>query len=183
MRVYVDTGPLIDYLAQAAAGAAILRTAPRRGRSPSALFREAEHVLNRVRASHEGATSALTFYEVEEALFKGIAASTRGLRNAAALRVAIVRPIVTQALLAADRFGLTLLPVDEQIVRSLAADLTLRRSAVRAADALHVRCAARFDAELLITTDAGLLALDGRIVNGRGDPIRCRDTHDAAAVL
>ena len=68
MRVYVDTGTLIDYLAQAAPAASILRSAHRRGRSIAKLFEDARDALIRVATTHQGATSALTFYEVEETL-------------------------------------------------------------------------------------------------------------------
>jgi hypothetical protein len=64
MRVYVDTGTLIDYLAQAAPAASILRSAHRRGRSITKLFEDARDVLIRIATTHQGVTSALTFYEV-----------------------------------------------------------------------------------------------------------------------
>ncbi len=70
MRVYVDTGTLIDYLAQATSAASILRPARRRGRSATKLFEDARDAPDRVASAHQGATSALTFYEVEEALYK-----------------------------------------------------------------------------------------------------------------
>jgi hypothetical protein len=109
MRVYVDTGTLIDYLAQAAPLASILRSAQRRGRSVSKLFEDAREALNRIATAHQGATSALTFYEVEEALHKELVASTKGRPHAISARVTAARPIVAQALIAARLFGLQIL--------------------------------------------------------------------------
>lgn len=183
MRVYIDAGPVLDYLAQAAPGASGLRSAPRRGRAPSALFDDAVTLLNRIRASHRGATSAMTFYEVEEALFKQVAANTRGFVNAAAIRVTAARPIVAQALVAADQFGLDIVRVDEETIRSLATDVVLSSNAVRAADGMHVRCAVAFDADIIVTGDAGLLALDGVVARPTGMTVQCCDTDKALTLI
>ncbi len=59
----------IRFKTQAIAGST-LRTTQRRGRDPKKLFEDAEDVLKLVSAKHTGATSSLTYYEVEEALFK-----------------------------------------------------------------------------------------------------------------
>jgi hypothetical protein len=105
MRVYVDTGTLIDYLAQAAPAASILRSAHRRSRSVTKLFEDARDALNRVASAHHGATSALTFFEVEEALYKELVARTKGRPHAISTRVTAARPIVAQALIAARLFA------------------------------------------------------------------------------
>jgi hypothetical protein len=81
MRVYVDTGTLIDCLAQATSAASILRPAHRRGRSATKLFEDATDAPDRIASAHQGATSALTFYEVEEALYKALVASTKGRQS------------------------------------------------------------------------------------------------------
>lgn len=183
MRIYVDAGPFIDYLAQAAPHASGLRSAPRRGRAPDALFDDALSLLRRIGRAHRGATSALTFYEVEEAQFKQVAASTKGLANAAAIRVTAARPILAQALIAAGQFDVEILRVDESTIRSLATDAVLSTRAVRAADGLHVRCAAAYDADIVVTGDAGLLALDGTITCASGRPMRCCDTDEVLTLL
>jgi hypothetical protein len=183
MRVYVDTGTLIDYLAQAAPAASILRTAQRRGRTTTKLFEDARDVLNRIATAHQGATSALTFYEVEEALYKQLVPSTRGIPHAVSARVTAARPIVAQALIAARLFGLQILEIGERAVNLLPGDAVLLANAVRAADGLHIISAIDFDADLVLATDAGLLALDGTLFNQRGLPIRCCDTDIALTLL
>jgi hypothetical protein len=65
VRVYFDTGVFIDYLSKR--GNTILRTSDRRGRAPAQLATDAERLFELVRRSHIGATSCLTYYEVEEA--------------------------------------------------------------------------------------------------------------------
>jgi hypothetical protein len=118
MRVYVDTGTLIDYLAQAAPVASILRSARRRGRTALKLYEDARDTLDLIATGHQGATSALTFYEVEEALFKQLAANARGLAHAASIRVSAARPIVAQALTAARLFSIQILEIRELTVTS-----------------------------------------------------------------
>jgi hypothetical protein len=140
MRVYVDTGTFIDYLAQAAPAAAILRSAHRRGR-------------------------------------------TKGRPHAILTRVTAARPIVAQALIAARLFGLQILEIDERTIDSLAGHTILLAKAIRAADGLHIIRAIDFDADLVLATDARLLALDQILVNQRGTPIRCCDTDLALTLL
>jgi len=183
MKVYVDTGTLIDYLAQAAPAASILRSAHRRGRSPFKLFEDAREVLTLLATSHEGATSALTFYEVDEALYKQLVASTRGTPHANSVRVTAARPIISQALVSAKLFGLEILDLGERTVDTLASDETLAKRAVRAADGLHMVRAMHFDADLVLATDANLLALDGVLTNPRNEQIRCCDTDTALTLL
>ncbi|MBD2135833.1 hypothetical protein H6F47_26380 [Sphaerospermopsis sp. FACHB-1094] len=65
VSVYIDTGVFIDYLSPQAIAGSTLRTTQRRGRDPKKLFEDAEDVLKLVSAKHTGATSSLTYYEVE----------------------------------------------------------------------------------------------------------------------
>jgi len=183
MRVYVDTGTLIDYLAQAAPAASILGSAHRRGRSITKLFEDARDALTRIVTTHQGATSALTFYEVEEALYKQLVAITKGRPHANSVRVTAARPIVAQALITARLFGLQILEIEERTVESLAEHPILLANAVRAADGLHIISAIDFDADVVLATDAGLLALDQIFANQRGTPIRCCDTDIALTLL
>jgi len=121
----------------------------------------------------------LTFYEVEEALYKQLVAITRGIPHANSVRVTASRPIILQALVSARLFGLHILDVGEKTVDALASHEMLARRAVRAADGLHIVRAMHFDADLVLATDANLLALDGVLTNLRNRPIRCCDTDTA----
>ncbi len=87
MKVYIDTGIFIDYLSPQAIAGGSLRSTDRRGRTPQKLFEDAEKVLKRIAASHIGATSSLTYYEIEEALFKQMTSIAKGMTNASTLRV------------------------------------------------------------------------------------------------
>ncbi|MGI8827350.1 MAG: hypothetical protein ACR2JC_17250 [Chloroflexota bacterium] len=94
MRVYVDTGIFIDYLSGRGFTETGLRSAGRRGRPLQQLLGDAERTLTRVGRHHEGATSALTFYEVEEALYRSLAASRAGVAHADRFRVAFGKKLI-----------------------------------------------------------------------------------------
>jgi hypothetical protein len=93
MRVYFDTGVLIDYLS--ARGNSILRTTDRRGRTPALLAADAERLFEKAKRSHTGATSCLTYYEAEEALYKPLKESTKGVSHADTMPIPVVRSITS----------------------------------------------------------------------------------------
>jgi hypothetical protein len=82
VRVYFDTGVFIDYLSAFGNMNAILRSSGRRGRTPAAIALDAERLFERVGRVHAGATSCLTYYEVEEALYRLLAQSAKGAPRA-----------------------------------------------------------------------------------------------------
>lgn len=108
MKVYIDTGVFIDYLSSQAIAGSSLRSVDRRGRTPQKLFEDAENVLKIVASSHTGATSSLTYYEVEEALFKQLT-SVASMTNASTIRVLAARSIVPQTITAVRFLVLTYL--------------------------------------------------------------------------
>ena len=61
-------------------------------------------------------------------------------------------------------------------IRTQLQQIELQTRGVRAADALHAATEIAFDADLIVSTDDGLLQLDGILVNGRGRKILCQDT-------
>lgn len=79
MRVYFDTGVFIDFLSTRGNTNAILRSSGRRGRNPAEMAVDAERLFERVSRAHTGGTSCLTYYEVEEALYRLLAQSARGV--------------------------------------------------------------------------------------------------------
>ncbi|HEY1930442.1 MAG TPA: hypothetical protein VGG99_00375 [Acetobacteraceae bacterium] len=181
MRVYVETGILIDYLAQGPF--AMLRATTRRGRDPARLLADATEVLQEISARHEGAASAFACYEAEEALYRLIRVSLQGQPHAAAARLTAARPILGQALTAARFFGLTVLPLVEDAVEALARADELVNHRVRAADGLHLMAAAAFDADLVLSADADLLRVDRLVRNRSGRPMHCCDTNVAMTAL
>lgn len=183
MKVYIDTGVFIDYLSPQAIAGATLRSTNRRGRSPKKLFEDAENVLKMIASSHTGATSSLTYYEVEEALFKQLTSVATGMANASTLRVLAARSIVPQTLTAVRFFGITVLDLTAAIVEAQLSNVDLYIRGIRAADALHVASAIHFDAEVLISVDETVLKLDGVITNASGFPIKFCDTDVALTIL
>lgn len=183
MKVYIDTGVFIDYLSLQAIAGSSLRSAERRGRTPQKLFEDAENVLKRVASLHTGATSSLTYYEVEEALFKQLTSVATGMANASTIRVLAARSIVPQTMTAVRFFNIDVLDLTALIVEEQLRNVELYIRGIRAADAIHVASAINFDAEVLISVDEDVLKLDGAITNQSGVSIKFCDTDFALSIL
>lgn len=183
MKVYIDTGVFIDYLSAQAIAGSSLRSTDRRGRTPQKLFEDAENVLKKVAASYTAATSSLTYYEVEEALFKQLTSVATGMANASTIRVLAARSIVPQTITAVRFFSIDVLDLTSTTVEEQLRNVELYIRGVRAADALHVASAINFDAEILVSVDEDMLKLDGVITNKSGVPIKFCDTDIALTIF
>lgn len=183
MNIYIDTGVFIDYLSSQAIAGSSLRSTERRGRNPQRLLKDAENVLEMIANSHMGATSSLTYYEVEEALFKQLTAVATGIVNASTIRVLAARSIVPQTLTAVRFFNINVLDLTATTVEAQLNNMELFVRGIRAADALHIASAINFDAEVFISVDEDLLKLDGVISNKSGTPIKFCDTDVALTIL
>lgn len=183
MKVYIDTGIFIDYLSPQAIAGLTLRSTDRRGRTPRRSFEDAEKVLKKIASSHIGATSSLTYYEVEEALFKQLTSVATGMVNATTIRVLAARSIVPQTVTAIGLFGIDVLDLTAKTIETQLHNVDLYIRGIRAADALHIATAINFDAEILISVDDDLLKLDGLIINQSGIPIKFCDTDVALTIL
>jgi len=183
VKVYIDTGVFIDYLSAQAIAGSSLRSTNRRGRTPQKLFEDAENVLKKVATSHTAATSSLTYYEVEEALFKQLTSVATGMANASTIRVLAARSIVPQTITAVRFFSINVLDLTSTTVEEQLSNVELYVRGIRAADALHVASAINFDAEVLISVDEDVLKLDGVITNKSGVPIKFCDTDIALTIL
>ncbi|HYL75851.1 MAG TPA: PIN domain-containing protein [Bryobacteraceae bacterium] len=183
MRVYFDTGVFIDYLSTRGNTTAILRSSGRRGRTPAEVAIDAERLFERVSRAHSGATSCLTYYEVEEALYRLLAQSAKGVSRADMLLIPAARSIATQVQIVVDLFNVTVLDLTSETVRLQLQQLDLQTSGIRAADALHAASAISFDADVLVSTDDALLQLDGVLMNARKNKILCRDTDSAIQLV
>jgi predicted nucleic acid-binding protein len=179
MRVYFDTEVFIDYLSGRGNPAALLRTADRRGRAPAVIAADAELLLEKVGRAHGGATSCLTYYEAEEALYRPLKESAKGVSHADTMLIPVVRSITFQLLMVVEGFNISVLDLTSGTFHLQLRQLELQTRGIRAADALHAASAIEFDADLLVSTDDALLQLDGVLTNLRGANILCRDT-DAA---
>ncbi len=183
MRVYFDTGVFIDYLSAHGVANALLRSYNRRGRTPAQIALDAERLFEKVNRSHLGATSTLTYYEVEEALYRALADSAKGVSRADVLLIPTARSITTQVQMVVENFRFSILDLTGEIVRLQLQQIDLQTRGIRAADALHAASAIRFDADLVVSTDESLLKLDGILQNGFSKRILCRDTDSAAELL
>lgn len=105
MRVYLDTGPFIDYLSTRGTANASLRSTTRRGRSPAEIASDAERIFDKISKNHASATSCLTFYEVEEALYRMLAQSAKGISRADTLIIPAARSITTQVQIVVELFN------------------------------------------------------------------------------
>jgi len=181
MRVYFDTGVFIDFLS--ARGNSILRTTDRRGRAPAVIAADAERLFEKAERCHTAATSCLTYYEAEEALYRPLKESARGISHADTMLIPLVRSITVQLQIVVERFKISVLDLTAGTVRLQIQQLELQTRGIRAADALHAASAIEFDADLLVSTDDALLQLDGILTNRRGANILCRDTDSALDLL
>jgi predicted nucleic acid-binding protein len=183
VRVYFDTGVFIDYLSARSHSNAILRSSDRRGRTPANVAGDAERLFEKVARAHTGATSCLSFYEVEEALYRLISQSAKGIPHSGAFLIPTARSITTQVQIVVDLFRISVLDLTPATIRLQLQQLDLQTRGIRAADALHAASAIEFDADLLVSTDESLLQLDGILANSRAAKILCRDTDAAFALL
>ncbi|HXP86954.1 MAG TPA: hypothetical protein VN841_19650, partial [Bryobacteraceae bacterium] len=133
--------------------------------------------------THTGATSCLTYYEVEEALYGRLAQSAKGVSRADTLLIPAARAITTQVQIVVELFNVLVLDLTSGTVHLQLQQLQLQTRGIRAADALHAASAIAFDADLLVSTDDALLHLDGVLENTQGRKILCRDTDSALELL
>ncbi len=117
MRVYFDTGVFIDYLSALGNMNAILRSSARRGRTPAAIAEDAQRLFERVGRVHLGATSCLTYYEVEEALYRLLAQSAKGAPRADTFLIPAARSITTQVQIVIELFNISVLDLTPATVR------------------------------------------------------------------
>ena len=183
MRVYFDTGVFIDYLSARGGANALLRSSERRGRAPADIAADAERLFEKVGRMHTGATSCLTYYEVEEALYRQLAQSAKGISRADALLIPAARSITTQVQMVVELFNIAVLDLTSATVRLQLQQLDLQIRGIRAADALHAATAIAFGADLVVSTDDAILSLDGILVNIGGRKIICRDADMALQIL
>jgi predicted nucleic acid-binding protein len=144
---------------------------------------DAERLFEKVSRAHTGATSCLTYYEVEEALYRLLGQSAKGVSRAETLLIPAARSITTQVQIVVELFNVSVLDLTPGTVRLQLQQLDLQTRGIRAADALHAASAIAFDADLLVSTDDALLQLDGILMNNRGVGILCRDTDLAVQLL
>jgi len=183
VKAYFDSGVLIDYLIAEGHPGFQLRSTKRRGRDPERLRSDAEKCLAAIRQRHTGTTSAVTYWEVEEAMYAELARRSTADEIPKRRFVPIARDLVTQMLITIDLFRIQLIDLTRLLVDAQCSNMELRDRGIRAADSLHVTTALAEGAELLITTDAELIRLDNVFENSAGMSLRCVDTDQAISLL
>jgi predicted nucleic acid-binding protein len=183
VKAYLDSGVFIDYLVSEGHPGFYLRATKRRGRAPEHLRSDAEKCLTAIRARHSGTTSAVTCWEVEEAMYAELVRRSTADEVPKRRFVPIARDLVTHVLGAIDLFRIELVDLTRLIVDAQCSNVELQHRAIRAADALHVTTALAEGAELLITTDAELIRLDNVFETSAGVFLRCVDTDQAIPLL
>lgn len=82
-----------------------------------------------------------------------------------------------------SNFNIELVGLTEEIIVTQCSDIVLQMKGVRAADALHVTTALLHDADLLLSTDAAILDLNGELKTVTGKTMKCLDTDVAIGIL
>lgn len=180
MKIYLDTGIFIDYLtARVNHG---LRTAGRGARSIAQVALDAEKLLNVASQKHHVATSCLTYYEVEEALYKSLSAAAKGVSHVQKLLVPAARSLMVQTQMVVNAFGIVALDLKPATIALQLQTTMLSTEGIRAADALHIATALEFGAELLVSADEQILKLDNMLGVPSGK-LRCLDSDGALRLL
>jgi len=183
VKVYLDSGVFIDYLIGRGHTSSFLRATERRGRPPERLLADAEACFSAIVQGHEGVTSSLTCYEVEEAMYRELRRSTTEVVSVDRFIIPAARAVIMQTLVTIELFKIALLDLTSAVVIAQCDNVELQRRGIRAADALHIATALAHDAHVFVTTDGNLLALDNAFANADGTRVRCVDTDEALSLL
>jgi predicted nucleic acid-binding protein len=182
VRVYLDTGPFIDYLSSRSPLALPLRAGGRKDRDRARLSNDAEECLKRLRF-HEALTSAFTVHEAERTLFDDLNRGSKGVSDKYRYLVMSARNLSAQVLTAANYFGITVAALRETELRELIAGRDIESRSIRPADSLHIATARRRNVDLIVTGDGDLLSCDRVFQNRSGTLMRCVDTDEALSLL
>lgn len=184
MRVYIDTGIFLDYLALRGHAGGYVRTAGRRGRTVQQLSTDAAECLKKINSHHDGCTTTLTLYEVENVMYGSLKSSSSGLSDRNRYLITSARSLTIQVLSVVwfhDK--LRLIDLTKTTFEKVATEIELQKRAIEAGDSIHVITALTEDVDLIISTDEDILNLDRVFQNTRGSKIQCLDTDTALSLL
>lgn len=183
MRVYLDTGFFLDYLAPRGHAGNFLRIANRRGRSVDRLSEDAARCLVEIASKHEGVTSCLTLYEVEHAMYEKLKDLSSGLSDRHRYLITSARSLTVQVLSMVKYHNIRVLDLSQAIFQKTLSEIELQSRAIEAADSIHIATAIVHYTDLIVSTDDDMLKLNGVFANSSGGQIQCLDTDDALLVL
>lgn len=183
MRVYLDTGVFLDYLAPRGHAGNFLRITDRRGRTVEQLSKDAERCLIAIGSKHEGVTSCLTLYEVEHAMYEKLKNLSSGLSDRHRYLITSARSLTVQVLSMVRYHEIQVLDLSQVIFQKTVSEIELQSRAIEAADSIHIATAILHDMDLIISTDDHMLNLNRVFTNSSGGQIQCVDTDEALLVL
>lgn len=183
MKVYLDTGVFIDYLIYRGHAGHFLRKKGRRKRSIQDLTNDALECFNKIKNSHEGFTSSLTLYEVEESMYQELCKSSTRIENRKLFIVSSSRSLIIQTMVIVNLYNLKILDLTEDIIIKSVQEIELQLKGIRAADSLHILTAINNNTEVNISTDGDIIKLDEVFKNKDGVKIKCMDTDVAKSYL
>lgn len=108
-----------------------LRRNDRRNRSPQELAFDASECLKKIKNSHEGFTSSLTFYEIEESMYKELDNSSTGIENKKKFLVSSSRPLIIQTLVIIEHFDLKIIDLTKDIIKKSVEEIELQQKGRR----------------------------------------------------
>ncbi len=183
MRVYLDTGVFVDHLIYRSHAGNYLRTKGRRNRSIQQLSQDVSECLEKISRSHDGFTSSLTLYEVEDAMFEILQKSSKGIPDRNKYLILSCRCLISQVMITKESFKLNILDLSETTIKKITEEMELQRRGVRAADSLHMATAILNNIDLIVSTDKHILNLNNVFNNNNGVTIQCLDTDKAKLLL
>jgi predicted nucleic acid-binding protein len=182
MKIYIDTGVFLDYLAHR--GNFFLRTAERRGRTIEQLSDDAFKCLKKINEKHEGFTSSLMLYEAENTMYETLKKHSAIISDKLRYIVTHARSLTTQILcMLFYHDHIQVIDLTQNIFEKTVSVIELQKRAIEAADSIHLVTAIMNNAEIIISTDDHILNLDRILRNTNGIEIQCLDTDAAFAVL
>ncbi len=179
MRVYLDSGPFLDYLKYRTPYAEPLRTERRRGREPDDLARDMERCLEGLgRDQNSGFTSTLTFVELELALNHELRERSKGIIQANKSQFILIsgRAIVEAVFVMCEIHKIQTIPLKDNHVEFVLNNREMKARRLSLPDAIHMSSAIIENADAILTTDWHLIQLDGVFTNSSGETLRCVDS-------
>ncbi len=183
MKVYLDTGIFVDYLIFRGHAGIFLRKQGRRNRTIQDLSNDALDCFNKIKNTHEGLTSSLTLYEIEESMYQELNNSSKGIDDKIRFNISSSRCLIAQILFIIDYYNFKTVDLTKDIIINSVQEIDLQFKGIRSADSLHILTAIKNNADLLISADNHLIKLNEVFKNQSGIKIKCMDSNDARRYL
>ena len=175
MIVYLDTGFFIDYFSQRSTVTVNLRTDSRRGRTVHEIQKDSNSIMGKLK-SHGAITSVITVLEYKDNTYSELKRSFKGLTDIQIENVMKTKSEASILHKRCQRSNIQLIPLNDKILK--AALENPEYDELEIDDAIHIQTARAHRAEIVVSTDSGLLKFDGKF-----DNMRIVDTNKALKLL